>query len=84
MGLAADNAEPIHVGENAIFRLPGGIVIRISRPRQQAAAQREVAVSRWLNASRVAAVVALATAFGVDAAYGPGRGHRLRRNSAAS
>jgi Ser/Thr protein kinase RdoA (MazF antagonist) len=59
VGLKADNAEPIRLGENAIFRLPGGIVVRISRPGQQSAAKREVAVSRWLNDSGVPAVEAL-------------------------
>jgi hypothetical protein len=58
--LDARAAEPIRIGENAIFRLPGGVVARISRPGQQAAARREVAVSRWLNASGIAAVAALA------------------------
>lgn len=55
-GLSADNAEPIRLGENAIFRLPGAVVVRVSRPGQQEAARREVAVSRWLNASGVTAV----------------------------
>jgi hypothetical protein len=59
VGLKAESAEPIRLGENAIFRLPGGIVVRVSRPGQQAAARREVAVSRWLNDSGVLAVEAL-------------------------
>jgi Ser/Thr protein kinase RdoA (MazF antagonist) len=58
-GLDAQDAEPVRLGENAIFRLPGGVVIRVSRPGQQAAARREVAVSRWLADSGVAAVEAL-------------------------
>jgi Phosphotransferase enzyme family len=57
-GLPATGAEPIRLGENAIFRLPGGIVARIARAGQQAAARREIAVSRWLNAAGVAAVAA--------------------------
>jgi Ser/Thr protein kinase RdoA (MazF antagonist) len=57
-GLSADGAEPVRLGENAIFRLPGGIVARIARSGQLEAARREVAVSRWLNASGVAAVAA--------------------------
>jgi hypothetical protein len=34
--LQADDAEPILLGENAIFRLPGKIIARIARPGQQA------------------------------------------------
>ena len=55
-GLPTGGAEPIRLGENAIFRLPGRVVARIARPGQRAAAQREVAVSRWLNAAGVATV----------------------------
>jgi len=58
-GLQADDAEPVRLGENAIFRLRGKIIARIARPGQQAAARREVAVSCWLNASGVAAVAAV-------------------------
>jgi aminoglycoside phosphotransferase (APT) family kinase protein len=58
-GLSAAGAAPIRFGENAIFRLPGRVVARISRPAQQAAARREVAVSRWLHASGITAVAAL-------------------------
>jgi aminoglycoside phosphotransferase len=56
--LPALGAEVIRLGENAIFRLHGGVVARITRIGQQAAARREIAVSRWLNASGVAAVAA--------------------------
>jgi Ser/Thr protein kinase RdoA (MazF antagonist) len=59
VGLSADQAAPIRLGENAIFRLRGEAVVRISRPGQQEAARREVAVSRWLHASGVPAVTAL-------------------------
>lgn len=58
-GLSADGAEPIRLGENAIFRLPGAVVARITQAGQQAAATREVAVAHWLNASGIAAVAAL-------------------------
>ncbi len=60
VGLAAGHAKPISRGENAIFRLSDGIIARVSRPGQQYAARREVAVSRWLNASGIPAVAALA------------------------
>jgi aminoglycoside phosphotransferase len=55
-GLSAEGAQPIRLGENAIFCLPGHVVARIARPGQQAAARREVAISRWLNAAGVPAV----------------------------
>jgi aminoglycoside phosphotransferase len=57
-GLPATGAEAIRLGENAIFRLPGGVIARIARVGQREAARREVAVSRWLNAAGVAAVAA--------------------------
>ena len=58
--LDARDAEVVRLGENAIYRLRGGVIARIARPGQEAAARREVAVSRWLNASGVPAVTALA------------------------
>ncbi|MGW4413061.1 phosphotransferase family protein [Nonomuraea sp. NPDC004702] len=56
VGLDPSGAELMRLGENALFRLPGGIVARISRPGQLAAAAREVAVARWLEANHVPAV----------------------------
>jgi hypothetical protein len=53
-------AVPVRLGENAIFRLPGGVIARISRPGQHFAARREVAVSQWLNGAGIAAVTAIA------------------------
>ena len=58
-GLDATNADPIRIAENAIWRLPGGMVVRIARPGQSAAATREVQVARWLAAQGVPAVRAL-------------------------
>ncbi|MEY9938580.1 phosphotransferase enzyme family protein [Streptacidiphilus sp. MAP5-3] len=49
-------AEVIRLGENALWRLPGGIVARITRQGQQRAAAREVDVARWLAANDVPAV----------------------------
>ncbi|WP_338088204.1 aminoglycoside phosphotransferase family protein [Nocardia transvalensis] len=46
----------ISLGENAVYRLHGSIVARVSRPGRTAAAGREVAVSRWLAESGVPAV----------------------------
>lgn len=59
-GLENAAAVPVRLGENAIFRLPGGVIARISRPGQQAAARREVEVSRWLNGAGIDAVTAIA------------------------
>ncbi|WP_327591435.1 phosphotransferase (plasmid) [Nonomuraea sp. NBC_00507] len=49
-------AELIRLGENALFRLPGGIIARIARAGQAAAVAREVAVARWLETHDVPAV----------------------------
>ncbi|MFJ1584297.1 phosphotransferase [Streptomyces sp. NPDC088197] len=57
--LAADDAEPIRFAENDLWRIPGGIVVRIARPGQDAAAAREVAVASWLAGHDVRAVVPL-------------------------
>ncbi|MBF6216349.1 aminoglycoside phosphotransferase family protein [Nocardia puris] len=56
VGLDVDHAAPIQVSENAIYRLPGSVVARVSRPGQLEAARREVNVARWLQASGVPAV----------------------------
>ncbi|MFJ1457471.1 phosphotransferase family protein [Nocardia sp. N2S4-5] len=55
-GIDPGDAELLRHGENAIYRLPGDTVVRISRPGQQVAAHREVMVARWLEASGVDAV----------------------------
>ncbi|MEU9041534.1 MULTISPECIES: aminoglycoside phosphotransferase family protein [unclassified Kitasatospora] len=55
-GLAADGAEPLRIGENALWRLPQQVVARIARPGQWAAAVRELAVARWLHDCEVPAV----------------------------
>jgi hypothetical protein len=54
-GVDSRGAEVIRLGENALYRLPGGVVARIARQGQDAAAAKEVAVSRWLEDSGVAA-----------------------------
>ncbi|MGV9662765.1 phosphotransferase [Nocardia niigatensis] len=55
-GLDPNGAELLRLSENAIYKLPGGVVVRISRPGQQTAAQREANVARWLEASGICAV----------------------------
>ncbi|MGH3908532.1 MAG: phosphotransferase enzyme family protein [Pseudonocardiaceae bacterium] len=56
VGLDPGQAQPLRLGENAIFRLPEGIVIRIARPGQSNAAAREVQIARWLAHHGVPAV----------------------------
>jgi aminoglycoside phosphotransferase (APT) family kinase protein len=55
----SSGAEPIRLGENALFRLPGDVVARITRPGQLAAATREVLIAQWLAEHDVPAVRAL-------------------------
>ncbi|MFG2525303.1 phosphotransferase [Streptomyces sp. NPDC048527] len=55
-GLDSTGAEPIRIAENSIWRLPRGVVVRIARPGQSAAATREVQVARWLADQGVPAV----------------------------
>ncbi|HUR07986.1 MAG TPA: phosphotransferase [Nonomuraea sp.] len=58
-GLDPRGAELMRLGENALYRLQGGIIARVSRAGQLPAAAREVAVARWLEANQVPAVQAL-------------------------
>jgi Ser/Thr protein kinase RdoA (MazF antagonist) len=55
-GVNSDGAEVIRLAENAIYRLPGGVVARIARAGHSAAAAKEVNVARWLEDSGVSAV----------------------------
>lgn len=55
-GVPATEVEPIRLGENALFRLPGRVVARITRPGQHRVAEREVHVARWLIDHGVPAV----------------------------
>jgi Ser/Thr protein kinase RdoA (MazF antagonist) len=49
LGLDGDHAELIRLAENAIYRLPGHLVARVSRPGQLQTARREVTASAWLQ-----------------------------------
>uniref|UniRef100_UPI003F497AD2 phosphotransferase n=1 Tax=Amycolatopsis sp. CA-096443 TaxID=3239919 RepID=UPI003F497AD2 len=49
-------ARVVHLGENAIFRLDSGVIVRIARAGQFAAARREVSVARWMKAEGIPAV----------------------------
>ena len=56
VGLDHTNAEPIRMGENALFRLPAGVVVRIARSGQLAATAREVRIAQWLAEHEIPAV----------------------------
>ncbi|MFF7249963.1 phosphotransferase enzyme family protein [Embleya sp. NPDC008237] len=58
-GFDSDAAEVIRMGENALYRCPGGVVVRIARAGQQASAAREIRVARWLASHGIPAVEAL-------------------------
>ncbi|MFJ7205241.1 phosphotransferase [Streptomyces sp. NPDC098789] len=56
LGLDTEGAEPMRIAENAIWRLPGKLVARISRPGGTPAASREIAVANWLAGHGIPAV----------------------------
>ncbi|MGW0891790.1 phosphotransferase enzyme family protein [Saccharopolyspora sp. NPDC002578] len=56
VGLDDGAAELIRAGENDLYRLPGSVVARISRPGQVSAAAKELRVTRWLADTQVPAV----------------------------
>lgn len=49
----------MRLGENALYRLPGGVVARVARPGQVAAAATEINVARWLETVGFPAVRAI-------------------------
>jgi aminoglycoside phosphotransferase (APT) family kinase protein len=59
VGLSAGNAELIRASENMLYRLPGQVVARVTRPGQLDAASKEVRVSRWLRSLDVPVVEVL-------------------------
>lgn len=59
VGLDSSSAEPIRLAENAMWRLPSGVVVRVAPQGQGAISRREVQVAGWLKAHRVSAVVPL-------------------------
>ncbi|MFI7121925.1 phosphotransferase [Amycolatopsis sp. NPDC049868] len=61
VGLDAKRASLIRDGNNVMYALPGGIVARIGSPGGSRSAEREVAVSRWLNAEGVSATRTIET-----------------------
>lgn len=61
VGLVAQSADLIRAAENTLFRLPGGIVARVTRTGQMEVASKEVRVSRWLQQVGIPVVQALPT-----------------------
>ncbi|MCG5215494.1 aminoglycoside phosphotransferase family protein [Streptosporangium sp. KLBMP 9127] len=59
LGIDSPAPEVIRQGENALYRLPGAVVVRIARVGQQEVAAREIRVARWLAANGIPAVEAL-------------------------
>jgi len=56
-GLTDLDLVPIKVSENAVYRLPGSrVVVRIAKPGQRAAAERELLIAEWLRRANVPAV----------------------------
>lgn len=55
-GLSAADAQLLSAGENHVYRLPGGVIARVSKPGQEQAAGKEVFLGNWLNANGVRAV----------------------------
>ncbi|WP_338602675.1 aminoglycoside phosphotransferase family protein [Saccharopolyspora sp. SCSIO 74807] len=56
VGLDHASAELIRDGENVLYRLSGGVVARIARVGQMAAARKELLVTRWLAGAGVSVV----------------------------
>jgi aminoglycoside phosphotransferase len=55
-GADSAGATVVRLGENAIFRLQAGVIVRVARPGQLTAARREVAVARWMEQAGIPAV----------------------------
>lgn len=60
VGIGMSGAEPVRFSENAIYRLPYGIIARVSRAGGLRTAAKEIQVARWLEGAGVPAVQALA------------------------
>ncbi|MGI5142624.1 phosphotransferase family protein [Streptomyces sp. CA-106110] len=70
-GFTPAGAVPVRIAENEIWRLSGGVIVRIARPGQWRAAVREVLVARWLTDSAVSAVRAMPIEQPIEAAGRP-------------
>lgn len=53
-GFSSDGAEPVRLGENAIFRLiDAAVIVRIARPGRLLRVEKELCVARWLASNGV-------------------------------
>jgi Ser/Thr protein kinase RdoA (MazF antagonist) len=59
VGIDPIGAEPIRMGENAIYRLPTRVIVRVARSGQAQSAAKEVAVARWLATEGIEAIEAI-------------------------
>ncbi|GLY04990.1 aminoglycoside phosphotransferase family protein [Actinoplanes sp. NBRC 101535] len=59
LGVDSTGAELIRAAENTLYRLPGGVVARITRAGQFETARKEIRVSRWLQQEGIPVVEAL-------------------------
>ncbi|MFE9566957.1 aminoglycoside phosphotransferase family protein [Streptomyces sp. NPDC006692] len=55
-GLDPAGAEPVRIADNAIWSIPGNIIVRVTRPGRRAAAHRELLTAQWLAECGVPAV----------------------------
>lgn len=49
-------AEPVRIADNAIWSIPGNLIVRITRPGRRAAAHRELLTAQWLAEHGIPAV----------------------------
>jgi hypothetical protein len=56
IGVDANVGELVRAGSNTLYRLPGGVVVRIGRPGRPELARKESTVARWLADAGVPAV----------------------------
>jgi aminoglycoside phosphotransferase (APT) family kinase protein len=56
VGLNTSELTCLRSGENTLYRLPDGVIVRVARPGQLHAAAKEVRVARWLAAVGLPAV----------------------------
>ncbi|WP_051031263.1 phosphotransferase family protein [Nocardia veterana] len=57
--MEAGGARRIQFGTSTDYRLPSGVVVRISRPEHRSGARREIEAARWLTESGIPAMEAV-------------------------
>ena len=53
VALSPDRADLLRSASNTLYRIPGGVVVRIARAGRLAISRKEVEVARWLHAAGV-------------------------------